>query len=227
MWETCPWSSDFLKGSDLNTTISLRKLKFFGTRLNHSVEAQSKQRRAILEGPQKSHHCSGGRRSRLCVLASDICQLRTAGSVLRTLQILGLLLELRYDWPWWASSVLPSPGSLWSPNLQTCLSSISLWTLWHPALAPCLSPGPGPTYVATNSSIHYFTGPKSSSGEDGIESAPPLPSVLLHNSISFFSTPTPITNLFSFSLLLTRPSLPSSSSTLWPFKFSHAPFPNQ
>lgn len=41
----------------------------------------------------------------------------------------------------------------------------------------------------------------------------PLPSVLLHNSISFFSTPTPITNLFSFSLLLTRPSLPSSSST--------------
>lgn len=105
----------------------------------------------ISGGPQKSHHCSGGRSFPLCVLASDICQLRTAGSVLRTLQIPGLLLELWYDRPWWASSLLPSPGSLWSPNLQTCLSSISLWTLWRPTLAPCstLSAGPGPTFVAT------------------------------------------------------------------------------
>lgn len=191
------------------------------------METQSKQHRAILEGPQKSYHCSGGRRSRLCALASDICQLRTAGSVLRTLQILGLLLELRYDWPWWASSVLPSPGSLWSPNLQTCLSSISLWSLWHPAL-PLASPLDQvlPMLPRTVAFITSLV-PRALVGKMVLSL--PLYCPLCFYIILLASSllPTPITNLFSFSLLLTRPSLPSSSLTMWPFKFSHDPFPNQ
>lgn len=112
----CSWFGYFLKSSDLQTIISLRTLGFPKT--HQTIVWAIKQNNVYTSfgrTPKVTSLFRWEEFSLLCVVVSNIYHLRTASFVFICLTLFRLC--------------------LWSLNLQTCLLSRPIWTLWHPSLA--------------------------------------------------------------------------------------------